>query len=72
MDNKLRGESSSHRFSLRQVSSSQRSAVPVDPGCQRCQQCWIRRRGAFSSMASLSARNESVSGAFQTRSHPCL
>ena len=31
------------RFSFRQVSTKQRSLVAIDQGCQRCQQCLLRR-----------------------------
>jgi hypothetical protein len=72
MDDKHRGGGSSSRFSLRRVSVNQQSAVLVDPGCQRCQHCWMRRQGALSSLTSTSAADQGVSGAFQTGRHPCL
>lgn len=72
MDEKHRGDGSSHRFLLRQVSASQPSTVPVDPGCQRCQHCWMRRRGALSSLSGASSTDPGVSEAFQTRGSPCL
>lgn len=37
------GENSSSRFSVRLVRTSHQSAMAVDPGCQRCQHCTLRR-----------------------------
>lgn len=32
------------RFSFQKVHRSQQSASVVDPGCRRCQYCWIRQQ----------------------------
>lgn len=66
------GKSSTSRFSLRQVNASQRSAVPVDPGCQRCQHCWMRRQLPLSPIIGASATGQSIPGKREsTGGHVC-